>query len=171
VLKDCLASGWSAPVTWEYLERRYGAEGLPSIKAIVRWRSRQMGTAKILPHKLITQQLKGIDYKVDCLGHLSRLIYAMEHRIGLAIEAEKTFNLPSQTTDRVVSTFLDTMREYIKLAQDMGIVPAPAPPVFDLRTQNLNVTPEALEKLKEVVARIRQIKAEEEKELEVGSSR
>lgn len=84
-LRDCLASGWAATAVREYLIRRYGPEGVPSLKAIERWREKHLGTAaRVLPHQVIQRKLKGVAFKVDVIGHLSRLIALCEDRVARA---------------------------------------------------------------------------------------
>lgn len=175
-LKDCLASGWSAPATREYLERRYGTDGLPGVKAIIRWRNKEMPIAAIIPHRVIAEKLKGVEYKVDSLAHLSRLVVMMEDRVGRAIEAEHSFaGVPLPITDGVVRTYLETLGEFVDVAQKLGVLPAPPigpAPVFDLRTQNLNfsnLTPEGLANLKETVNYIRRVKEDEKKQLALAT--
>jgi hypothetical protein len=46
-------------------------QGLPSKTTIQRWKKKFMPEAMVIPSKLIQEKLKGVDYKVDVLKHLS----------------------------------------------------------------------------------------------------
>jgi len=58
--------------------------------------------------------------------------------------------------DAAIRSYLDALRDYVKVAQDLGLMKAPIPaPLIDART--LNVTPEAARALAEVVAEMKKL--------------
>lgn len=158
-LRSCLASGWSASLAREYLIERHGPDGVPHERAIQRWRDKHMDiTVRIVPHQVIEKKLKGIDYKVDVVAHLSRLIALCEDRVGRGLEQEDQFGIPLAVNDGVIQVYLQAMAQYVKVAQDLGIMKSPPQvPLIDARTQNLNVTPETLKALRDTVAEIKRL--------------
>jgi len=164
-VRDCLQSGWSAPKTREYMIELHGLEGVPHEKAISRWREKHLDVTRVIvPHQIITRKLKGIDYKVDVIGHLSRLIALCEDRVGRGMQSEETDfgGMPVPGNDGVIQVYLQVMAQYVKVAQDLGIMKAPAPSPFliDASTKNLYVTPETLKALQETVREIKMIEQE-----------
>ena len=118
------------------------------------------GSAMVLPPTIIQQKLKGIDFKVDVIGHLSRLVALCEDRVGRGIASEeKDFGgMPVPGNDGVMQTYLHALAQYVEVAQDLGIMKSrPQAPLIDART--MNVTPEALIQLRETVREIRMIEA------------
>lgn len=156
-LKACLQSGWSPEGTHKYCDNLYGSA--PSIMAIRRWRDKHMPTAMVIPHQFIMDKLNGVDYKVDILKHLSRLVPLLEERMarGLSQEVNSFGGLPLPVNDGVIRIYLEALRDWKTVAQDLGIMQAPAPPVFDFSTKNLNITPDALEELRVVAEEIAKI--------------
>ena len=157
-LRDCLQSGWAATATREYLIERFGPEGVPSERSIQRWREHHLdSTARIVPHEVIEKKLKGIDFKVDVIAHLSRLIKLLEDRIGAGIALEDSSGgmiLP--TTERAVDSYLQVIDRYVKVAQDMGIMKArPQVPLIDARSVNIDA--ETMATLRETIREIRLI--------------
>ena len=160
-LRDCLQSGWSVPKVIEYMMERHGPEGVPHEKAIQRWRNVHMTVERmVLPHQVIERKLKGVDYKVDVIGHLSRLIVLCEDRLARGINSEeKDFGgMPVPGNDGVIQVYLQAMRDYVKVAQDLGLLKSPPPvPLIDARSQNMYVTPEVMKALRDTVAEIKRI--------------
>ena len=157
-LHSCLLSGWSPATTREYLVNRFNDDpGLPSEYAIRRWREKHQPTASVLPPEFIRKKLEQLDYKVDTLAHLSRMIRLQEDRLARALkqEEENFSGLPLTLTDTVLREYRETILAYWKIAQDLGYVKALPPPIFDFSTKNLNVTPESLRELKEVAEEIK----------------
>ena len=157
-LLSCLQSGWSAPTVHAYLVERHG-DKVPHEKAIQRWRNNHMPEGSmIVPHQIITRKLKGVDYKVDVIRHLSRLIAICEDRMARGIDSEETDfgGMPVSGTDGVIQTYLQAMAQYVRVAQDLGLMKArPQVPLIDART--LNVTPETLRALQDTVREIKLI--------------
>lgn len=144
-LKDCLASGYSPRSTRSYLVEMHH-DNPPSEVAIRRWRNQHLETYHVVPADYIDKQLGGVRYKVDLLRHYADIIPVMRDRVGRALEFEKEqlSNMPSPVTDQAVRTFLDVLREYRTVAQDLGVMTkAKQDPLIDARTQiaNLNVFP------------------------------
>lgn len=158
-LRDCLSSGWPATVAKDYLIERYGSEGVPHTKAITRWRDKHLDVAvRVLPHSVIATKLKGVQFKVDVIGHLSRLIALCEDRVGRGLDQEdKLFGgMPLAINDNVMQTYLHALAQYVQVAQDLGILKSrPQVPFIDART--MNISPEALVALRETVREIRLI--------------
>lgn len=155
-LRDCLASGWAATTVREYLIRRYGPEGVPSLKAIERWRNKHLEpTARVIPHQVVQRKLKGVTYRVDIIGHLSRLVALCEDRVARGLEHEENSGgKPLTVNDGAIQTYLQVLKDYVKVAQDLGILPSrPAAPLVDARA--LSITPEMLQQLRETVREIR----------------
>lgn len=160
-LKDCLNSGWPAGATREYLIERYGKDA-PGERAIERWRKKHLPEAAIVPHRIISEKLKGVQYKVDMIGHLGRLIVMLEDRIGRALEREGELGgYLLSATDQAVQVYLSALRDWMDVAQDLGVVKAPPMPQFDMRTQVLNITPETIKALKETVIEIKKLEIQE----------
>jgi len=159
-LRDCLASGWSVPAVHEYLIKRYGPDGIPTATAIMRWRDKHLEpAARVIPHQVIQSKLKGVAFRVDVIGHLSRLIALCEDRVARGIAKEDEFmGMPLAVNDGVIQVYLQAIMDYLKVAQDLNLLPSPPPPLFDFRSQTLVVSPETLIRLKETV---REIKAME----------
>ena len=160
-LLACLESGWSPASTRGYLEDVHGdGPEVPGEMAIRRWRDRHLPTAKVIPPEFINEKLKGVDYKVDVLKHLSRMIPILEDRVarGLKQEMENFGGMPLPLNEGVVRTYLDALRDWLKVAQDLGIVKAPPAPYFDMRTQNLNmISPDAAKELFTVFQEIKKL--------------
>lgn len=159
-LKACLESGWSPEGTHAYLEQVFVEDGgIPSMVAIRKWRDKHMPTARVIPHEFITKKLQGVDYKVDVIKHLSRLIPLLEERVARGLNQEEvTFGgLPLPINDQVVKTYLEALRDWVKVAQDLGLMKAPAPPIIDARTQNVNFTVESARELKVVLEEIKKL--------------
>lgn len=160
-LRDCLASGWSVQSVIEYLVERYGEEGVPHERAIFRWRERHMpDTARVIPHRIIRERLRGVQFKVDVIGHLSRLVAICEDRVGRGIEQEDQFGgMPLAVNDGVIQVYLQSMAQYVKVAQDLGIMKSPPQvPLIDART--VHVTPEVLTSFRDTVREIKMIEQE-----------
>lgn len=160
-LRDCLASGWSAPMVRAYMIERYGSAGVPHEKAIQRWRDRHLPDAlRVVPHQVVTRILKGVEYKVDVIGHLSRLIALCEDRVARGLSQEDQFaGMPLAVNDGVMQTYLQAIRDYVNVAQDLGIMKAPSPFLIDARIQQLVVTPETLQAFKDTIMEIRRIES------------
>ena len=160
-LKACLESGWSPEGTHSYLEQVHGEDGgIPSMVAIRKWRNKHLPTAVVIPHEFIREKLQGVDYKVDVIKHLSRLIPLLEERMARGLNQEETNfgGLPLPINDQVIKTYLEALRDWVSVAQDLGLMKAPAPPVFDMRTQNLNMmSPEAAKELFTVFQEIKKL--------------
>jgi len=126
-LVDCLASGWSTTAVREYMIERYGAEGVPSAISMNKWRDKHLQTPnRVSPHSVIQQKLKGVQFKVDVIGHLSRLVAMCEERLGRGLEQEDTFGgMPLAVNDGVIQTYLHAIAQYVKVAQDLGLMKAP----------------------------------------------
>jgi hypothetical protein len=144
-LRDCLASGWAATTVREFLVKRYGQDEVPSVKAIERWRKKHLeSAARVIPHQLITRKLKGVTFKVDVIGHLSRLIALCEDRVGRGLEHEEIDGgMPISVIDGVIRTYLEAIREYVNVAQELGIlskIPL-AQPTYS-QSQTLVMSPE-----------------------------
>ena len=122
-LKVYLANGWSAPSIHAYLERQYGTEGLPSIRAIQRWKNNHMPEAMVIPHRLIKTKLKGVNYKVDLLRQLARLIPLLEDRVCRGLEEELAIGgWPLPNNDDIIRQYLEVLEEYAQLERDFGIL-------------------------------------------------
>jgi len=158
-LKNCLASGWPSTTTREYLLEKHGTEGLPSEISIQRWREKHlMNSATVLPPTIIREKLKGIDFKVDVISHLSRLIAICEDRVARGLNQEDTLfgGMPLAINDSVMQTYLRALAQYVQVAQDLGILKSrPQVPLFNANI--MNVTPEALVALRETVREIKLI--------------
>jgi len=158
-LRDCLASGWPVPTTHEYLVEKYGADGVPAETAIRRWRDKHMmNSATVLPPTIIQQKLKGVDFKVDIISHLSRLIALCEDRVARGLNQEDTLfgGMPLAVNDGVMQTYLHALAQYVQVAQDLGILKSrPQVPLIDART--INITPESARTLLETVREIKRI--------------
>lgn len=160
-LRDCLASGWSVPTVREYLTERYGAEGLPSVAAMTKWREKHLETAqRVIPHRVIQEKLKGVQFKVDIIGHLSRLVFICEERVGRGLEAEGKFEgLPLPVNDGVMATYMQVMRDWVKVAQALGIMKAiPEAPLIDAR--QIIMDPESAREMLMVAKEIRELEAQ-----------
>jgi hypothetical protein len=161
-LKSCLLSGWSATAVRNYLIERYNQDekDVPHIRAIQRWKDKHIVTEQmVIPERIINQMLKGADYKVDVLGHLSRLVAICEDRLarGLKVEMDDFQGMPMPGNDRVMELYLQAIEKYVRIGQDLGVVKRPDPtPLIDARTQNLNITPEIAERLKETILLMKQ---------------
>lgn len=155
-LWDCMASGWPAETVHEYLERRFGAEGLPSVRTLQRWRENHMPKALVIPHKVIQERLKWVNYKVDVLQHLGRLIPILEDRVARAVDQEEsTFGgLPLTVTDTATKVYLEALRDWVAAAQDIGVLPAKPPPVIDMSSKTIIADPEVLKDLRETAREI-----------------
>jgi hypothetical protein len=141
-IQDCIASGWPPRTVREYLVRRYGENGIPSDSALKRWKAKYMPEAKVLPHAIIMEKLKGINYKVDLFSHLSRLIPLLEERLGRGLKTEKDMmDIPLEVNEGVIRSYLDSMEMWLRIAQQLGVMPKPIPagPLIDARTQSLNM--------------------------------
>ena len=158
-LFDCLASGWSAPAIHEYLSRRFGTRGLPGISGINDWRKKNMPEVKVLTNDYIRMKLGDLDYKVDIVKHLSRLVPLMEDRMarGLSQEENTFCGLPLQANDGVTRVYMEAVMNLYKVMQDLGIMPRAAPTtVIDARQQNVFIpTPETLNALVETAKMIK----------------
>lgn len=168
-LKDCLASGWPSTTTKEYLIERYGPAGVPHEKAIQRWRDKHMDEeVRVLPPQIIRQHLRGIAFKVDAIAHLSRLIAILEDRVGRGIqqEVDNFDGLPLPGNDGVVEVYMRAIMNYVKVAQDLGVMKSrpPSPLMIDARTQNLNLSPEILDALQDTVREIKMLEQESVKQ-------
>ena len=173
-LRDCLASGWSIPTVRSYLAERYGPEDVPSLAAMTKWREKHLETAaRVIPHELIMRKLKGVQFKVDVIGHLSRLVGLLEDRVGRGIEQEETFGgIPLAVNDGVVQVYLQAIMNYVQVAQDLGILKSrPAVPLIDARS--INVAPETARTLLEVIKEIKiwEIRDGELGRIEAGDTR
>lgn len=138
-LVSCLESGWSPAKVHEFLVLRHGTA--PEEWTIRRWRDAHIPEAKVLPPRVMQEKLKGLDYKVDALGNLSRLVVMLEDRFARWYEQEMTMGMVLPANDGTVRVYLEALRDYVSVAQDLGIMKAPPAPVIDMRTQNLNVFP------------------------------
>jgi len=149
-LEDCLRSGWSAAMVHEYLEKRFGSS--PHPRAIQRWREKKRIEVAVIPHQMIEKKLKGLNYKVNLLQLLSRLIPLCEERVGRALQNEEEVlgGMVTSMTDQAIKTYLEALREYKAVCQDLGIMPKVQTPLIDARTQTLAVTPEMLDELREL---------------------
>lgn len=159
-LKACLLSGWSPATTREYLVNRFNDDpGIPSEVAIRKWRDKHCPTAAVIPPEFIRKKLSELDYKVDTLAHLSRMIRLQEDRLSRALDQEeKNFDgLPLPVTDTILREYRETLLAYWKIAQDLGYVKSPPPPIIDMRTQNNYYTLEAMRELKVVAEEIKAI--------------
>mgnify|MGYP001581332187 CR=1 FL=1 len=162
-LLACLQSDWPSTTTRQYLIDRFGPEGVPGLKAICRWREKHLDVAsRVIPHSIIQKKLKGVQFKVDVIGHLSRLVALCEDRMARGLEQEEQFGMPLAVNDGVMQVYLQAIRDYVKVAQDLGIMKAPVPSPFliDARTQQLIVTPETLQSLRETVKEIKKLEAQ-----------
>jgi len=99
---------------------------VPSVRAIYRYRKPHIPADKIVPASIVKQKLKDVDYQVDLLETLARAIWVLEQRFGAnwLREQETSNGLASPNTDRVATTLLEYLREYRRVAQDLGIMPA-----------------------------------------------
>jgi hypothetical protein len=151
-IEDCLKSGWSAAAVRNWLQARYPGAEVPSVKSIQRYRQKHFTVIDVLPPALIMEKLKEVDYKVNLLGLLSRLIPLLEDRLcrGLQLETDmQGILLPS--VDRAIESYLDALREWKAAAQALGELPPPPPPLVDMRTQQLVINdPEVAEAVKEL---------------------
>ena len=127
-INECLKSGWSPDFInlWLKLQCRDEAAEIPSVRAMYRYRKRYIPVDQVVPASVIKEKLKGIEYKVDLLPILARAIWALEQRFGANWEREQdTANgVASPNTDRAAATLLEYLREYRRVAQDLGIMPA-----------------------------------------------
>ena len=125
---ECLESGWSPETITFWLKRRFGDgdPDVPSIRPIYRYRKYHISSNRLVPTSVIKQQLKGIDYKVDLLGTLARIIWVLEDRVANNWEREKETSggVASPNTDRAALTLLEYLREYRRVAQDLGLLPS-----------------------------------------------
>lgn len=160
-LKACLESGWSPEMAYEYLEKRYGEQvKTPSAVSIRKWRDKYLPTATVVPHKFILEKLKGVDYKVDVLRNLSRLVPLMEERVARSLDQEENSfgGLPITITDSAVRTYLETLRSYVEVAQDLGLLEDHRQALIDARTQNVNnYSPEAMREFIEVATEMKKL--------------
>ena len=158
-LKNCLASGWPSTTTREYLIEKNGPDRVPSEIAIQRWRTKHMAnSAMVLPPQIIRDKLKGIDFKVDVISHLSRLIALCEDRVARGLNQEDSLfgGMPLAINDAVMGTYLHALAQYVQVAQDLGILKfRPQVPLIDARS--VNMSPEALVALRETVREIKMI--------------
>lgn len=159
-VKECLASGWSCEYLREYLTQRYGSHGVPGLRALQRWKAKNMPTAKIIPSHIIDDKLKGVDYQVDIIKHMSRYVFLLEDRFLRWWDKEEKLDLVMPQNDGPSREYREAMGQWLKAAQDLGIVRAPPMPVIDMRTQNINLPPEILENLLKTAAEIKRIKEE-----------
>ena len=112
----------------------------------------------MVPYQVIQRKLKGVDYKVDVIGHLSRLIALCEDRMARGLNQEDSLfgGMPLAVNDGVMQVYLQAIAQYVKIAQDLGIMKAPPQvPLIDART--MNISPEALIQLRETVREIKRI--------------
>ena len=157
-IEECLKSGWSPETVVWWLRLRYGAHGpdLPSPRALYRYRQRHIPKDKIVPASLIREKLKEVDYQVDLLQTLGRATWALEQRLVCSWRGEQEMSnvVLSPHTDRAALTLLEFLREYRRVAQDLGIMPAhPEQLRMELhQTQEIVVSPEQLSDLAEAVA-------------------
>ena len=157
-IEECLKSGWSPESVVRWLKERYGAHGpdLPSARALYRYRHRYIPTDKIVPASLIREKLKEVDYQVDLLETLGRATWLLEQRLacGWQLEQETSNGALSPNTDRAALTLLEYLREYRRVAQDLGILPAkPEQLLMEVhQTQEIVASPEQLKDLAEAVA-------------------
>ena len=154
---DLLRSGWSPETVVWWLERRYGDEDaeVPSVRAVYRYRKRHIPIDAFVPASIIREKLKDLDYKVDLLNTKGRMIWALEQRVAACWQAEqeKSGVLGSPNTDRAALTLLEYPKEYRRVAQDLGIMPAQAEhlrvemhhtQILELREEDLPELVEAL---------------------------
>ena len=155
---ECLRSGWSPEtvVWWLKLRYREHCPDLPSVRALYRHRKTYIPKDKIVPASLIREKLKEVDYQVDLLQTLGRAIWALEQRLacGWRLEQESSNGVLSPNTDRAALTLLEYLREYRRVAQDLGILPAkPEQLLMEVhQTQEIVASPEQLKDLAEAVA-------------------
>lgn len=126
-IKACIESGWPAPAIIAHLKQIGApADQIPAERALTRWRAKHLPSAVVLPHKVIADKLKGVDYKVDVLRTLSRLVPLMEDRVAAGIEAEGKMmgGLPSEATDKAAATLLAFLRDLRQVQQDLGLLPS-----------------------------------------------
>ena len=123
---DCLKSGWSPRMVVEYLRWRYGDDPeIPSLRTIERYRKRVLTEGAVLPPSIIREKLKGIDYKVNLIAHLSRLVPLLEDRVARGLEVERNMGgLLASATDKAIETYLKVLQEYRYVAQCLGVFPS-----------------------------------------------
>ena len=144
----CLQSGWSPRSIVAWLKHRYGDDpDIPDFSTIERWRKRYMPEAVVVPPSIIREKLKGVDYKVNLLQLLSRLIPLLELRVARALELEKDLQFPSPMTDKAVETYLETLDEWKKAAQALGEFPSKEMPISLMQQNVLNLPPEVGERI------------------------
>lgn len=89
-IKAFLRSGWAPERIHSYLVALHGeGSGVPSAKAMGRFRATHIPPAMILPESVIKRAMRGLRYRVDTLKVLDRLIWAQEERIGQLWEQER----------------------------------------------------------------------------------
>jgi len=152
-IEDCLQSRWSPRHIEQWLKASYGpADDIPSYRAIYRYRKKYLSTAKTVPTSLIQKRLGQVHYKVDLMGIYSRVIWALDQRMGLLWEKEQAGGPAVSELDRTARTLLEALREYRQLAQDLGVIASgPHQQTLNVethRTQAIVLSREELEDLK-----------------------
>lgn len=164
-IKDRFESGWSASSVLAYLHWRFPNEKHPGLSSLASWRKHRMPTTVVVPHALLAAKLRGIDYTVDLIGHLSRLVYLLEQRVFGALSVEESLmqGVPIQATDRAVETYLEALRDWRSCAEDLGLVPRrDKSPINVIGQQNnLNVLDPGL--AKELLDYVREFREIEER--------
>jgi len=115
-LRECLAHGWSCGATLRYFEWRYGLDGLPSQRALERWRKKHMSDT------LIRENLMDSGYVVDVTEHLNRLIPILEYRIarGFQVEKRRFKGMLQSACDDAVRVYLDTLKLWVSVTERIG---------------------------------------------------
>lgn len=158
LIDECLASGWSPETVAWWLKFQYGEadEDIPSPWAIRRYRDRHLPTSRVVPPSLIRERLKGVDYQVDLLRTLARIIWALEQRFGTSWEQDERLlgGLASPSTLKAAQVLLEALRDFRVVAQDLGLFPVgssrlrlevhPEPP-FSLTEEELRDLEQAAE--------------------------
>lgn len=137
-IQDCLRSGWTPEAVYAVLRQRWGPLAkLPSIRTLRYYRHKYVPTAAVLPHRFIVEKLRGLDYKVDLLVMLSRLLPLLENRVAAALELEEKqlTGMPVDATDKAVATFLQASSRWWSVAADLGLVPRPPAPAITVNEE------------------------------------
>lgn len=174
-ITDRFVSGWTATAVLDYLQWLWPTEKHPSRASLDRWRKTKMPATALVPHNLVQARLKNVDVKVDLLGSLSRLVYLLQERVfgAMEIEATLTQGVPVQATDRAVQTYLEALRDWRSVAEDLGLLPKRARPSLTLigNQNNLVVDPEVAKELADYAREFREVQARRVLELGDGSNR
>ncbi len=119
-IHSLLVSGTTPEAVAQYIQT---SDNITLDPDIIRTYLETIPPDQILPPTYLQEKYLGADIAIDPMGHLYRLVYMMEERLGAALVVEAAVGIPSgDTTDLAESTF-GMLESLTKLMQKIGELP------------------------------------------------